>query len=122
MIVREISSKGELEVKLDKSKAENIRENHFGETIGIHNHPTNVLPTGSDFTAAGYRGYDFGVVVTHTGRVFKYKCGDRPFLSVLLDKKIDKYTQKEYNMTVEDAYKKALNELRKEYGIKWEEL
>ena len=122
LIVREISSKGELEVKLDKSKAENIRENHFGETIGIHNHPTNVLPTGSDFTAAGYRGYDFGVVVTHTGRVFKYKCGDRPFLSVLLDKKIDKYTQKEYNMTVEDAYKKALNELRKEYGIKWEEL
>ena len=122
LIIREISSKEELEVKLDKLKAESIRENHFGETIGIHNHPTNVPPTGSDFAVAGYRGYDFGVVVTHTGRVFKYECGDRPFLSLLLDNKIDKYTQKGYNMTIEDAYKKALNELQKEYGIKWEEL
>lgn len=60
--------------------------------------------------------------MTKSGRVFKYECGDRPFLSLLLDNKIDKYTQKGYNMTVEDAYKKALNELQKEYGIKWEEL
>ncbi|MFQ8893540.1 MAG: hypothetical protein ACLR6Z_00455 [Dorea sp.] len=43
--------------------------------IGIHNHPTNILPTGSDFVAAGARKYEFGIIATHDGRVFSYKVG-----------------------------------------------
>lgn len=89
---------------------------HKGTIIGIHNHPTNLPPTGSDFVAAGYRGYSFGIVVTHDGRVFQYSAGDRPFLPTLLDSKVDKYCGSPYNMSVENAFEKALDELREESG------
>lgn len=92
------------------------------EMIGIHNHPTNLLPNGSDFTAAGYRGYKYAIVVTHDGRIYKYSVGNRPFLPALLDSRIDKYCAKEYNSNTREAYEKALNEFRKEYGISWQEI
>ena len=76
----------------------------------------------SDFVAAGYRGYDFGVIVTHDGRVFKYSVGDKVFTPQGLDFKIDKYMDKRYNSTIEDAYIRALNEFRKEYNISWQEI
>ena len=122
MLTRKIAEKEELQVSLDRKVVAELRQNYFGEMIGIHNHPTNVPPTGSDFTTAGYRGYKFGIVVTHSGKIYKYECGDRPFLSLALDERIDKYTQKDYNLDTESAYKKALDEFQKEYGIKWEEI
>ena len=90
--------------------------------VGIHNHPTNLPPNGSDLTAAGYRKYDFGIIVTHDGRVFKYSVGNKPFVTQALDARIDKYKGKDYNLSVEDAYIKALNEFRKEYNISWLEV
>ncbi len=93
-----------------------------GQIIGIHNHPTNIPPTGSDFVAAGYRKYDFGIVVAHSGRVYKYKAGSKPFLPGMLDGRIDKYQNEPYNLSIEEAHTRALNEISKEYGIIWEEL
>ena len=61
----------------------------------MHNHPTNVLPTGSDIAAAGYRNYKFGIVVTHEGKIYKYTSGSKPFLPSLLDARIDKYCSPE---------------------------
>ena len=90
--------------------------------IGVHNHPTNILPTGSDFVAAGYRGYKFGIVVTHDGRIFKYSCGNIPFMPETLDNRIEKYRDIEYNLSEEEAHIKALNEFREEYGIEWTEI
>lgn len=90
--------------------------------IGIHNHPTNIPPTGSDFGASGYRGYKFGVVVTHDGRVYTYECGNRPFLPQLLDERVDKYLEKPYNLSIEKAHQKVLSEFEKEYGISWKEI
>ena len=96
--------------------------NYPNGAIGIHNHPTNILPTGSDFAAAGYRKYKFGVVATHTGKVYKYAAGNKPFLPRMLDDRIDKYTKSPYNLNVEKAHIRALNEMVKEYGIVWQEL
>lgn len=110
-----------LGVELSK-KQSGIVKNCKMEMIGIHNHPTNLLPNGSDFTAAGYRGYKYGIVVTHDGRIYKYSVGSRPFLPALLDSRIDKYCAKEYNLNTREAYEKALNEFRKEYGISWQEI
>lgn len=110
-----------LGVELTK-KQSSIVKNCKMEMIGIHNHPTNLLPNGSDFTAAGYRGYKYGIVVTHDGRIYKYSVGSRPFLPALLDSRIDKYCAKEYNLNTREAYEKALNEFRKEYGISWQEI
>lgn len=90
--------------------------------IGIHNHPTNLYPTGSDFVTAGARGYDFGMVVTHDGRVFQYKPGNKPFRSEYFNKTVDKYVSEPYNYDISEAQLKALYDFGKEFGIEWKEL
>ena len=61
----------ELGVELSKDEIQNIKRFAKDEgVIALHNHPTNLLPTGSDFVSAGARGYDFGLIATHDGRVF----------------------------------------------------
>ena len=120
LVLRKISGKNELGVALSAEESKLLRTQTG--IIGIHNHPTNILPTGSDFAAAGYRKYRFGMVVTHDGRVFKYGVGNKPFLPTVLDARIDKYTSSPYNLSEEKAHVKALNEMVKEYDITWEEL
>lgn len=112
--------KNQLGVSLSDKEISIIR--NYNYKIGIHNHPTNLLPNGSDFVAAGYRRYDFGIVVTHDGKIYKYSVGNKYFTPGLLDKRIDKYINGGYNLSIEDAYIKALNEFREEYGIKWQEV
>ena len=119
-MLREISGKNELGVTVSAEDSEMLRKKNG--VVGIHNHPTNIPPTGSDFVAAGYRKYIFGIVVTHAGRVYKYKVGNKPFLPRILDERIDKYINTPYNLGVEEAHTRALNELAKEYGVTWEEL
>ena len=94
-------------VELNK-KQMSIINKHKNDIIGIHNHPTNLLPNGSDFVAAGARGYQYGIVVTHDGRIYKYSVGDKPFLPYLLDNRIDKYCSKEYNLNIKEAYELSL--------------
>lgn len=122
LLLRKISEKNKLEVGVSESELAVIRSQVKGSLIGIHNHPTNIYPTGSDFAAAGYRQYQFGIVVTHDGRVFKYSVGERPFSPILFDSRIDKYQSAPYNMGVEEAHRKALNEFREEYGVSWSEI
>ncbi len=119
-MLRKISGKNELGVEISVEESRMLRLQHG--IIGIHNHPTNILPTGSDFAAAGYRKYDFGIVVTHSGKVYKYSVGPRPFLPRVLDDRIDKYTNSPYNLSTEKAHIRALNDVAKEYGITWQEL
>lgn len=90
--------------------------------ISLHNHATNNLPTGADYQSAGYRKYKFGIVVTHNGRVFKYKSGDRKFLASSFDKTVDKFLQNEYNINYEEALKKTTDLYIKNYGIYFEEM
>ena len=120
LLLREISGNNELGVTVSAEDSEMLRKKNG--VVGIHNHPTNIPPTGSDFVAAGYRKYIFGIVVTHAGRVYKYKVGNKPFLPRILDERIDKYINTPYNLGVEEAHTRALNELAKEYGVTWEEL
>lgn len=122
LLLRKITGTENLGVAISEHEVEKLRTKHFGNTIGIHNHPTNNFPTGSDFAVAGYRGYEFGVVVTHSGKVFKYGCGKKPFLPQLFDKRVDKYTEAPYNLELEKAHLKVLEEFKKEYEITWEEM
>ena len=122
LLLRKISGENELEVGISESELEKIRSRVKGSLIGIHNHPTNIYPTGSDFAAAGYRQYEFGIVVTHDGRVFKYSVGKKPFSPMLFDSRIDKYQSAPYNMGIEEAHRKALDEFREEYGVSWSEI
>lgn len=121
-IIRKVENKYDLGVFLSDEEIEKIKR-YKGRIIGIHNHPTNLYPTGSDFIAAGYRGYDFGLVITHDGKVYKYSVGNKSVRSQTINARIDKYVKKAYTESDKRrAYKKALNELGKEYGILWEEL
>ena len=121
VILHEKGEANSLGVKLNKRKLAVLRKSN-SPIVGMHNHPTNLLPNGSDFVAAGYRGYQYGIVVTHDGRIYKYSVGNKTFLPSLLDNRIDKYCSREYNLTIREAYEKALNEFRKEYGISWQEI
>lgn len=121
LLKRKFGEDNELGVSLSKEELDDLRK-HRGNLVAIHNHPTNVWPTGSDYAAAGYRGYRSGVVVTHDGRVFKYSAGDKPFLAQVFDNRVDKYTNPPYNKSVEEAFVEVTKELGKEYGIKCEEI
>lgn len=113
----------ELGVELNKDEIQSIKQLAKDEgVIAIHNHPTNLLPTGSDFVSAGARGYDFGLVATHDGKVFWYKSGSKPFRSEYFNKTVDKYVSEPYNYDIEKAQIKTLSEFKKEFGIEWKEL
>lgn len=113
----------ELGVELSLEEIKKIKQYaNVDGIIGIHNHPTNILPTGSDFVSAGARGYEFGIVATHDGRVFLYKTGNKPFRSAYFNQNVDKYVSAPYNYDIEKAQIKTLSEFGKEFGIVWREL
>ena len=90
--------------------------------ISIHNHGTNLPPTGSDFVSCGYRKYMFGLVIYHNGDVYYYKSGKYQFLRELLDKRIEKYKEKLYNIDEINAHELALDDFKNEYEIEWRKL
>ena len=117
-IVNKKGEKDALGVSLTPGQIGMVRKKK--NLVGIHNHPTNLPPNGSDIAASGSRGYDFGIVLTHDGRIYKYSHGKKPFLASALDKTIDKYKGKEYNLTTQEAFERALDEFKEGYGIKWQ--
>lgn len=89
--------------------------------VSIHNHGTNIPPSGSDFTSAGLKKYAFGVVACHNGDVYVYSSKNaRPFVKDGFDKRVDKYIDRGYNIL--EACNQALNEAAVTYGIEWRRL
>lgn len=90
--------------------------------ISIHNHPTNNPPTGSDIVSNGYRKYKLGIVVTHNGKVYTYKAGNKSFSQDFFAKTVDNFRKEYYNLSENDAIIKTLERLKIDYGIDWSEL
>ena len=90
--------------------------------ISIHNHPTNNPPTGSDIVSNGYRKYKLGIVVTHNGKVYTYKAGNKSFSQDFFAKTVDNFRKEYYNLSENDAIIKTLERLKVDYGIDWSEL
>ena len=90
--------------------------------ISIYNHGTNIPPTGSDFVSCGYRRYKFGLVVCHNGEVYYYRSGSVRFLKEFLDKRIEKYKEKRYNLSEYEAHIKTLKDFKDEFDIDWRKL
>lgn len=110
-----------LEVGVPKERVQELLEKYGrGNLIGLHNHPTNIPPTGSDFMAAGYRGYRFGLIICHNGNLYKYKI-EKPFQKHVFDKNVEKYISPPYNLGVEKAFDKVIGELER-FGVKCEKL
>lgn len=111
------------ETKYTKSIIKKIENRPPYSVIAIHNHGTNVPPSGSDLVSAGSKRYAFGIVACHDGKVYQYSVRNaKPFLPEIMDRKVDKYRHKPYNLTETEAYKQALNDLKEQYNIDWREL
>lgn len=122
IVGHQYSSKSEYGVDYNKSLDRAISENSPYSLISIHNHPTNNPPTGSDFVSAGGKKYKMGVVVTHDGKVFTYKAGNKPFMASTFGNYVDKYRGMPYNLSEYNAIIKTLEDFKQIYGIEWSEL
>ena len=116
---RQSSSQSENGVDYNSSLNNAIARNPPNSLISVHNHPTNNPPTGSDIVSNGSHRYMLGVAVTHDGKVFTYKAGNKIFSSNSFSKTVDKYREKGYNEF--DAIIQTLKQYEKEYGIEWSE-
>lgn len=90
--------------------------------VTLHNHGTTNPPTGGDYQSAYSRKYAFGIVVTHDGRLYKYRSGDRPINSKIFDKRVDIVAQTLYNGDVSKAISHVSEEYIRDYGIEFKEL
>lgn len=116
---RQSTSKSDSGVDYNKSLNNAISRNKPLSLISIHNHPTNNPPTGSDIVSNGFHKYMLGVAVTHNGKVFTYKAGDKPFRADFFAKVVDKFREKGYNEF--EAITQTLKLFEKDYGIEWSE-
>lgn len=115
----QFNSKTDTGVDYNKSLNQAISSNPPYTLISIHNHPTNNPPTGSDLVSNATHKYKLGVVVTHNGRVFTYKAGEKPFLATSFGNVVDKNRSKGYNEY--DAIIETLKQYQRDYGIEWSE-
>ena len=109
-------SKKTYEVTYSARTADYMKKNGTNY-ITIHNHPNGTLPSGSDFYSNQQYGYQLGVIVGHNGTIYSYSVGKREISGLLIDSVIAKYIRKGYNESKQ--YELALEQLSKDYGIKW---
>ena len=103
---------------------EKIKEYPDYSLVVVHNHGTNTPPSGADLVSAAHKKYQFGVVACNDGKVYLYDVRDVKmfFTPALFDKTVDKHRMPPYNMGEVEAYKAALTQFEKDYGVKWREL
>ena len=114
------SAKEEGETLYTKT-AKSVIANAKNPLICVHNHGTNMPPSGSDLGSAGYRKYTKGFIACHDGAVFMYDTSkSRPFTQGGFDLTVYKYEKQGYNKY--DASIKALNDFSDRFGLIWKEL
>lgn len=122
LVNRTLSKKNELlQVSLSNEALEHIH-NDFepGELIGIHNHPTNIGPSGSDYATASRRSYKFGIIIAHDGEVYKY-VAKKPIYRGLIDKTIASLRESRYNYSEDQIINKTIEKL-KGWGLECEKM
>lgn len=122
VVNRTLSKKDELlQVSLSSDALKHVH-NDFkaGSLIGVHNHPTNIGPSGSDYATANKRKYKFGIIIAHNGDIYKYSA-DKEILSSFIDKTIDNIRRSRYNQSEAQIIKETIRRL-KGWGIKCEKL
>lgn len=121
-IIHKLGGKDEIGVSLTVGERAAVKD-HKGRIIGMHNHPTNIYPTGSDFVIAASRKYEFGLVFTHDLRVFKYTGPTIKTTATAIDDVIDRCTRVAYTeIDKRRAFERAMVELERRFGITWQEI
>lgn len=121
IIAKTFGPNDKLEVGLSEKTRHRISQDYEPYTIiGMHNHPTNIPPTGSDFAAAKARKYKFGLVITHDGKIYKYNAS-KYFMPYLVNKTIENVRRTHYNWDDKRIYEETMKRL-KESGLSCQEL
>ena len=94
-----------------------IKSHKPGSLISVHNHPTNIPPTGSDFDAQIARSYGGGVVALHNGDAYYFEQGDVPVSGVYYDMKVSELVSGGTSET--DAILTVMERLMEEGRIRW---
>ena len=110
-------SKIKLEVTSNKSIIEARRK--YKDKIVIHNHPSNLPPSGSDLVSNFEKGNELGVIVCHNGEIYVYRT-NKKFTTKIFDLSVKKYMVSGYNIL--KAYDKALNDFEKKGWLKWKKI
>lgn len=122
-LVGQTSGKVRNETQYNRALNSAVKSAEPYSLISIHNHGTNVPPSGSDFGSAGQKKYAFGIVACHDGKVYYYSSAHaRPFLPSLIDETVDKYLKPPYNLDRIQAAEKTLDSIAETHGIEWREL
>jgi hypothetical protein len=122
-LVGQTSSKVRNETQYSRTLNAAVKSAEPYSLVSLHNHGTNVPPSGADFGSAGEKKYAFGIVACHDGTIYKYSTRHaRPFAVSVIDKKVDIYMAPPYNMGVINAFQRALQDAQEAYGIEWSEI
>ena len=122
-LVGQTSSKVRNETQYSRTLNAAVKSAEPYSLVSLHNHGTNVPPSGADFGSAGEKKYAFGIVACHDGTIYKYSTRNaRPFAVSVIDKKVDIYMAPPYNMGAINAFQRALQDAQEAYGIEWSEI
>lgn len=94
-----------------------IKSHEPGSLISIHNHPTNLPPTGSDFGSQTAHSYGGGVVALHNGDAYYFEQGNDPVSGVYFDRKVSNLVSGGADEA--DAILAVMEQLQKERRIRW---
>ena len=112
------SSKQNFETLYTAGMKADIKSRPRYSLASVHNHGTNLPPSGSDLATAGHYGYKFGVVACNDGEVYYYSIENaEPFTSGAYDFTVEKFKQRGYN--VREAMMQALDAFSKSHGLNW---
>ena len=98
-----------------------VKESAPREPIGMHNHPNNLPPTGSDIATAANRKYAFGLVAGHDGSLYWYTVADGEIIpGYAFDMKVKRMIGQ--GMSEHDAIVRTLDQSETNGRISWRKL
>lgn len=90
----------ESKAKMNKPMKQLLEESGPGTIIAIHNHPGSSVPSLADLMTCVKRGYNFGLVACHDGKVYKYWVDKNKFNSVNAGFALDRMEMQGYDKEV----------------------
>ncbi len=90
----------ESKAKMNKPMKQLLEESESGTIIAIHNHPGSSAPSLADLMTCVKRGYNFGLVACHDGKVYKYWVDKNKFNSVNAGFALDRMETQGYDKEV----------------------
>lgn len=91
----------------NKKMRKMLKTSNDNEIIGIHNHPQSTAPSITDIICARDRGYKYGLVLCHDGKIYKYSVSktfsdlaNADFYLARLDKAVYNNNEKKITQTI----------------------